>query len=78
MPVIYRLFGIVIKMYYDDHVPPHFHAEEAEKVGVFTINNLQMIEGNLSTKSQKIVIDWAKKHQNALQIMWDTQQINKL
>jgi len=26
MPEISRFFGIVIKMYWDDHKPPHFHA----------------------------------------------------
>ena len=26
MPEISRFYGIVIRMYFDDHVPPHFHA----------------------------------------------------
>jgi hypothetical protein len=27
MPEISRFFGIIIKMYFGDHAPPHFHAE---------------------------------------------------
>ncbi|MFQ5754137.1 MAG: DUF4160 domain-containing protein, partial [bacterium] len=27
MPEISRFYGIIIKMYFNDHVPPHFHAE---------------------------------------------------
>jgi hypothetical protein len=27
MPEISRFFGIVIKMFFDDRNPPHFHAE---------------------------------------------------
>jgi hypothetical protein len=27
MPVIATFFGIVIRMYFADHAPPHFHAE---------------------------------------------------
>lgn len=27
MPEISRFFGIVIKMFFNDHNPPHFHAE---------------------------------------------------
>ena len=27
MPEICRFFGIIIRMYYDDHEPPHVHAE---------------------------------------------------
>jgi hypothetical protein len=30
MPVISGFYGILIKMYFGDHVPPHFHAEYAE------------------------------------------------
>jgi len=26
MPTLSICFGIVIRMYYDDHPPPHFHA----------------------------------------------------
>ena len=26
MPEISRFFGVIIRMYYDDHEPPHFHA----------------------------------------------------
>lgn len=29
MPEISRFFGVVVYMYYDDHAPPHFHAEYA-------------------------------------------------
>lgn len=78
MPVITRILGIVIKMYYQDHAPPHFHAEEAENAGYFSIEKLEMIEGNLSSKSQKIIIEWAKTHQNILQQMWDNQKIEKI
>ena len=30
MPEISRFLGIVIRMYYRDHAPPHFHAEYGE------------------------------------------------
>ena len=26
MPEISRFYGIVIQLYYGDHLPPHFHA----------------------------------------------------
>jgi len=30
MPEISRFFGIIIRMYFNDHVPPHFHAHYGE------------------------------------------------
>ena len=32
MPEISRFFGIIIKMYFDEHPPPHVHAEYAERL----------------------------------------------
>lgn len=29
MPEVSRFYGIVIKMFFDDHNPPHFHAQYA-------------------------------------------------
>ncbi len=29
MPELCRFYGIVVKMFHDDHNPPHFHAEYA-------------------------------------------------
>ncbi len=43
MPEISRFFGIVIKMYYNDHLPPHFHAEYGEFMAELTIDTFELI-----------------------------------
>ena len=40
MPEISRFFGIVIKMFFDDHNPPHFHAEYSGYLALIDIRNL--------------------------------------
>ena len=40
MPEICRFYGIVIKMYFADHSPPHFHAEYAEHEARIAIDSL--------------------------------------
>ena len=37
MPEISRFFGIVIKMFFDDHNPPHFHAEYGNDLALIDI-----------------------------------------
>jgi len=37
MPEICRFYGIVIKMFFDEHPPPHFHAEYGEHKGILSI-----------------------------------------
>jgi len=27
MPEVSRFYGIIVRIFYDDHNPPHFHAE---------------------------------------------------
>jgi len=39
MPEISRFFGIVIKMFFDDHNPPHFHAECSGDIALIDIRS---------------------------------------
>ena len=40
MPEISRFYGIVIRMYFNDHQPPHFHAEYGGKEVIVNIDTL--------------------------------------
>jgi len=48
MPEISRFYGIVILMYYDEHVPPHFHARYGEFQAVVGIEPLAILRGGIS------------------------------
>ena len=78
MPVIARFYGILIKMYFKEHGVPHFHAIYAEYNGVFDIQTLEMIEGDLPNRATKLIREWAKHYQADLQEMWQTQQFRQL
>ena len=66
MPEICRFYGIVIKMYFADHAPPHFHAEYAEHEARFAIDSLAVISGRLPPRAMGLVIEWATLHQEDL------------
>ena len=57
-------------MYYNDHTPAHFHAEYQGKIGKYNINTLKLFEGKLPPIAHKLVLQWAKKHQNELRRNW--------
>ena len=78
MPEIARFYGIVIKLFFGDHPPPHFHAVYGEHIGLFDINTLKMIEGDLPNRAKKLVIEWAEKNKAELKTMWDSQEFHKL
>lgn len=74
MPTISVFFGIVIQMYFYDHTPPHFHASYGDQHGMFDIERLEMLKGNLSARGQKLVLEWATLHQAELLENWRTMQ----
>jgi len=80
MPVVSRFYGLVIKMYFGsaEHNPPHFHVVYGEYTGVFDINTLKMTEGDLPTKAQSMVLEWAGQHKDELMKIWNTQEFIKI
>jgi len=50
MPIISMFFGIVIRMFYRDHEPAHFHAEYQGQQGKFAFDG-EMLVGNLRSRT---------------------------
>ncbi len=70
MPEISRFFGIVIRMYFGDHNPPHFHAIYQEFTAEYDIQTLQVIRGNLPSRAHAMVLEWASLHREELLEDW--------
>ena len=74
MPELSRFLGIVIYMYFNEHNPPHFHAEYNEFTSTISIATLGIIEGKLPSKVLSLVIEWAQDHQEELLENWTSIQ----
>mgnify|MGYP006308359255 FL=1 len=70
MPEICRFFGIVIRMYWDDHNPPHFHAFYGGEQALIEIESLSRFAGHLPPRAMGLVIEWANQHQGELRANW--------
>lgn len=75
MPTISMFFGIIIRMFYADHMPPHFHAEYQGHKAIFDMDGV-LIEGELPGKQSKIVEAWALIHHDELLANWDLARDN--
>jgi hypothetical protein len=71
MPVISRFFGMVIRMFFNEHAPPHFHVEYAEYQAVINIQSLQLTEGKLPRRALEMALDWTELHQEELLRDWE-------
>jgi hypothetical protein len=78
MPVIARFYGIAIKMYFKEHGVPHFHALYGEFNAVFDVATLEMIEGDLPIRAQRLVKEWADRYRQELLAMWNSQEFKQL
>ena len=52
MPVICAFFGIVIRMYYREHDPPHFHAEHQSDHATFTFDGA-LVDGSIRSATAR-------------------------
>lgn len=71
MPEVSRFYGIVIRMYFGDHHPPHFHAEYGEDRVVVNIRTLAVIAGKLPPRATGLMMEWASLHQDELMAVWE-------
>lgn len=77
MPEISRFLGIVIRMFFDDHNPPHFHAYYGDQSSKFDIQRLSVIDGNLPPRVIGLVMEWAALHQKDLFEDWRKAQASE-
>ena len=77
MPEICRFFGIIIRMYTEPpgpHHRPHFHAYYQDAVGVYAIDAIELIAGELPRRQHRLVEAWAELHQEELLADWERLQ----
>ena len=77
MPELSRFYGIIIRMFYDDHPPPHFHAVYESDQAQININTLEVIEGNIKRRALALVLEWAALHRDEIRAAWDLANQNQ-
>jgi hypothetical protein len=70
MPVVASFEGIKIQFYWDEHPPPHFHAEYAEYRAQIDIETLRVLRGGLPASQLRKVRAWAESRKRQLRQAW--------
>ena len=71
MPEICRFDGISVVIFWDDHNPPHFHAQYAEFTIEIEITTLGVRQGRLPPRQRRRLFRWAREHQSELMDAWE-------
>lgn len=70
MPQISYFLGVIIRMYYRDHNPPHFHAHYGDFQRIIDIHRNELIGGSLPPRVLRLVIEWTALHRDELMENW--------
>ena len=77
MPEISRFFGIIIRMFFDEHNHPHIHAEHQGNKAVFDLSG-NITRGNLKSRTAiKLAREWIDLHFAELLEDWELAQAGK-
>jgi hypothetical protein len=74
MPSICRFYGIVIWIYWNDHNPPHFHAEYGEHEILIKIDDLSIYSEYFPSRAFGLLMEWALLHKEELMENWNLAQ----
>ena len=77
MPIISAFFGIVIRMFYREHEPPHFHAEYQGQQAKFSFDG-KMTAGNINSRTaRRLIKQWASAHRDELETNWKKMKVGR-
>ncbi|MEJ7764346.1 MAG: DUF4160 domain-containing protein [Acidimicrobiales bacterium] len=71
MPRLATFYGIVIYMYIRDHGVAHFHARAGGDEVVVEIASGEAIQGAMSPRQMRLVLEWAQLHRTELLDAWE-------
>ena len=70
MPIISFFFGIVIRMFYNEHGVPPFHVEHQGQLATFTFDGQPLAGSILSRTALRLVQEWSILHREELEANW--------
>jgi len=71
MPELCRFYGIIIRMFWEDHPPPHFHAIYGNHEALIEIWTAEVIAGSLPLGARSLVTQWVEMHRDELMEDWN-------
>jgi len=70
MPTIVKIGNIKIRIFADDHNPPHFHIVTPDYKISVCIDNFEILIGHMDRRSFEIAMKWATKNKGVLINEW--------
>ena len=70
MPEISRFYGIIVRMFYNDHNPPHIHVEYQEYEAIVELES-GIVKGEMPRRALNLIYEWIDIHLEELLVDWE-------
>jgi len=70
MPTVQRFGAVIVRMYADDHAPPHFHIEAPDFEVLVRLSDFAVIAGEARPREIAEVLCWAEQERTFLALKW--------
>ena len=77
MPIISSFFGIIIRMFYREHEPAHFHAEYQGQNANFDFDGRVVAGEIISATARRLIAEWATLHRAELEANWQAMKAGR-
>jgi hypothetical protein len=77
MPTIAYFLGIAVRMFYNDHDPPHFHVRYQGFSARVLISSGEVVDGRLPPTVARLVREWTELRRRELVLNWDAARANR-
>jgi hypothetical protein len=71
MPTIITLGNVAIRMFADDHNPPHFHIVTPRYQALVALSSMSVVAGEMDRRSLDVALEWAREHKALLEQEWN-------
>jgi hypothetical protein len=71
MGKLVQIGNIIIRVYANDHLPPHFHIITPDADALVDIASLEILKGKLPRKAEEIALEWAAKNRTLIAAEWN-------
>jgi hypothetical protein len=68
---LHTIGKIIITVYANDHLPPHFHAVHPDFETKIEIDTLTILRGSLPPAARKPVLEWARANIAKVKAEWN-------
>ena len=66
-----QIGNVSIRVYANDHLPPHFHASTPDHEVLIIIETLTIYSGRLRRKDLRAALQWASDNRAAITVEWN-------